>query len=247
MAPTVAPITLQRWPGTVPRGVRVASSSTGSAVSTSAVSWSTSAGRVDRLGQGVVERVPDATDRGDRADLGEPFAFAHRHEPRPGIAVTPQPVQPGAARPAGHLHGVEHQGVRMCAATRHPTIMRENASRVKHRWAGYRRTGVLHVDSVSCSEGGESIAVSLAEGVELPGSVAAGEGHHLQHGLDGQAGRDEPDLLLQPDDPNCHRRYVTEGRQRRSGPQRRRSRHVSGRAGRAEPACAASARPRGRD
>ena len=63
---------------------------------------------VDRLGQGVVERVPDATDRGDRADLGEPLAVAHRHEPRPGIAVTPQPVQPGAARPAGHLHGVEH-------------------------------------------------------------------------------------------------------------------------------------------
>jgi putative transposase len=87
---------------------------------------------VDRLGQGVVVGVTDRADRRDCADLGEPLAIAHRCELRPGIRVTPQPLQRGAAGPAAISMASSTMVVRMCAATRHPTIIREKASTMKH-------------------------------------------------------------------------------------------------------------------
>ena len=43
--------------------------------------------RVDGLSQRVVIAVPDRSDRGQRAELGEPFAVADRGELRAGVGV----------------------------------------------------------------------------------------------------------------------------------------------------------------
>ena len=43
---------------------------------------------VDCLGQGVVEAVPDAADRGNRTDLSEALAVADRGELGSGVRVT---------------------------------------------------------------------------------------------------------------------------------------------------------------
>ena len=53
--------------------------------------------RVHGFGQSVVVRIADRSDRGDRADLGEPFAVAQRGELRPGVRVADQVLEGGAA------------------------------------------------------------------------------------------------------------------------------------------------------
>ena len=52
---------------------------------------------VDRLGQGVVEAVPDRPDGRRRADLGEPLAVPHRGKLQPGVGVTSQAGQRDSA------------------------------------------------------------------------------------------------------------------------------------------------------
>ena len=70
---------------------------------------------VDGLGQGVVVAVADGPDRGDGADLGEPFAVADGGELRPGIAVTPQPVAAGCRVTSGPSRSRRGpSSVRMC-------------------------------------------------------------------------------------------------------------------------------------
>jgi tryptophanyl-tRNA synthetase len=54
---------------------------------------------VDGLGQSVVVGVADGPDRGNSADLGEPFAVADRGELGAGVGVTAQPLEAPAGEP----------------------------------------------------------------------------------------------------------------------------------------------------
>src|SRR5680860_1525587 len=54
---------------------------------------------VGRFGQRVVVAVADRPDRGDRPELGEPFAVADRGELAAGIGVAHQPLKRGPAAP----------------------------------------------------------------------------------------------------------------------------------------------------
>ena len=87
---------------------------------------------VDRLRQGIVIAVANRSDRGCGADLGEPFAVANRGELRTRIAMTPQIAMVVAPGPAAISIASRTISVRMCDATRQPTIIRENASMMKH-------------------------------------------------------------------------------------------------------------------
>src|SRR5680860_657042 len=66
--------------------------------------------RVGGFGQRVVVAVPDRSDRGDRAELGESFAVADRGELAARVRVADQPLEVGAAGPAGHLERVQDHG-----------------------------------------------------------------------------------------------------------------------------------------
>jgi hypothetical protein len=57
----------------------------------------------DRLGQGVVERVPAGAHRGDRPGLGQAFGVADSEVLAAPVRMMHQPVQLGLARPDGHL------------------------------------------------------------------------------------------------------------------------------------------------
>jgi hypothetical protein len=87
---------------------------------------------VHGFGEGVVEAVADGPDRGDRADLREPLAVANRRELRPGVGMQRSPgwCSPRVQRAVSIASSTI--GVRICSATRHPTIIRLNASTMKH-------------------------------------------------------------------------------------------------------------------
>lgn len=86
---------------------------------------------VHRLGQSVVIRIADRPDRGCRTDLCQTFAVANRDELRSRAAMTPQIIM--AARDLRAISIASRTiSVRICDATRQPTIIRENASTMKH-------------------------------------------------------------------------------------------------------------------
>lgn len=88
---------------------------------------------VGGLGQRVVVGIGDGPDARAGADLIEPLGEPHTRELTARIGVGDEadetPAATGAAR---HLEGVEDMSVRMFDATRQPTIIRENASTMKH-------------------------------------------------------------------------------------------------------------------
>ena len=102
--------------------------------------WSGSGGSADEfglvvsvhcLGQSVVIRISDRPDRGCRTDLCQTLPVANRGELGSRVAVTPQIIM--AARDLRAISIASRTiSVRMCDATRQPTIIRENASTMKH-------------------------------------------------------------------------------------------------------------------
>jgi hypothetical protein len=89
---------------------------------------------VDGLGERVVERITDRADRRDRAELGESFAVTDAGElPASECATRPSRWAPRDQRAISSASRT--MSVRMWAATRHPTIIRENASTMKHTYA----------------------------------------------------------------------------------------------------------------
>ena len=86
---------------------------------------------VHRFGPGVIDTVPDGSDGGHRTDLGEAFTVANGRELRPGVGVTcrARKVFPRDQRAISIASSTIV--VRMFDATRHPTIIRLNASVMK--------------------------------------------------------------------------------------------------------------------
>ena len=65
---------------------------------------------VHRLGQGVIEVIPDRPNRGQRTDLRKPLTVPNGGELRPCTKVTRRAGQRVTARPASHLRCVEDHG-----------------------------------------------------------------------------------------------------------------------------------------